>query len=83
MALKRDNNLRGYTVKQGTDLIAKANFTARLPGAKRGISVKPGDKFWVTTPSYSNTDFVGVARKGITTSYLFTAKDVQTLFEAV
>jgi hypothetical protein len=52
-------------MKQGTELIAKQAFTMKVPGAKgRPVSVKIDDKFWVTTPKYSNNTHVKIDRVG-------------------
>lgn len=72
--------------RQGTKLVARSDFTAKIPGDKgRGLTVRKGQEFWVSSASTSaahKQGFVMVARKGKTSAdaYPFDAKMLESLF---
>lgn len=73
--------------EQCQNLVAKQAFTMKVPGQRgRAVSVKVGDKFWVTTPTYSNVSVAKIERKGkgsISSGYQMDVSTIQSLFEAV
>ena len=50
-------------LKQCTQLIAKSNFSVNK-GNGRHMQVKTGDRFWVTSPAYENSESFKFNRKG-------------------
>lgn len=75
------------TFEQCQDLVAIQAFTMKVPGAKgRAVSVKVGDKFWITTPAYSNEIVAKIDRKGkgiIGNGYQMDVETIKALFEVV
>lgn len=73
--------------EQCQDLVAIQAFTMKVPGAKgRAVSVKVGDKFWITTPAYSNEIVAKIDRKGkgmIGNGYQMDVETIKALFEVV
>lgn len=75
--------------KQGASLVAKLAFSFRTPGNRgRSVTVKPGQRFWVTN---SGTDqqasgLVTIDREGrgcISHGYAFRPSALQQYFEVL
>lgn len=75
------------TYKQGDTLVAKKAFTMKVPGTRgRPVNVKVGDKFWITSTTYSNTSHCQIDRlnKGsICNGYYISNECIEELFEVV
>lgn len=72
-------------MNQCDTLICKVAFSFKVEGQRgRGINVKLGDKFWITSASYmiKRDGIVKIARKGKTLddSYPFTAEIISQYF---
>lgn len=71
--------------EQCQNLVAKQAFTMKVPGSRgRAVSVKVGDKFWITTPTYSNVTVAKIDRKGkgiIGNGYQMDIETIKALFE--
>lgn len=74
-------------MKQGQTLIAKQAFTMKVPGTRgKPVSVKVGDKFWVTSTTYSNKTQCQIDRYGkgsICNGYLISIETINSLFDMV
>lgn len=74
-------------MKQHTILIAKDSFTIKTPGTRgKPCTVKPDDRFWVTTPIYRNIETVLIQRveKGyIGTGYCINIAELNSHFEVL
>jgi hypothetical protein len=59
-------------------------YSAKIPLIIGRCKPKKGDLFWVTSPSYSNVDFVKIQRKGkgsLNTGYLVSVVQLLEFFE--
>ena len=75
-------------MKHCAELICLKGFSFRVEG-QRGprINVKPGDKFWNTTPEHTHkrTGIAGLARKGknLAHAYPFSMEVISEYFEVI
>jgi hypothetical protein len=73
------------TYAQCDILIAKQSFQLKVAGQRgRPVSVRIGDRFWVTSATYRNVETVKIDRKGkgnIGDGYLLTVEFINNLFE--
>jgi hypothetical protein len=75
------------TLEQCQNLVAKQAFAMKVPSQRgRAVSVKVGDKFWITTPTYSNVSTAKIDRRGkgtIGNGYQMDVETIKALFEVV
>lgn len=71
-------------MNQGDEIIANQDFSFKVAGARgRPVTVRKGDIFWITSPSYENKESVKIERKGkghINTGYCFDIETINTYF---
>lgn len=68
---------------QFSELTAKVSFTLQYKGEGRAINVKIGDIFFVTNPSYRQSEGIKIARKKGAFSnqgYALTKEQIEQLF---
>lgn len=74
-------------MKHGQSLIAKQAFGFKVPGARgRGVTVKVGDKFWVTNcgTDQKRSGLILIDREGkgyISHGYAFAPETLATYFQ--